>query len=99
LNIACESSSSFKEGNDMIAKAAMEKRPYTICFIDREIPGFEIEKLKPHSSRSDIIVLTSESQLPEKSTGDRDIIFMRKPLKLSWLPDLINEALMKTQRT
>ncbi|GEM_PF-5045317 len=98
LNINCDSAEDFEKGITMLESASSEKRPYTICFFDKDIPGFEVGRLKDFSGSSDIIILTSESQLPETSRGSRNIIFMRRPLKISWLPDLINEALMKTQR-
>ena len=82
----------------MIDSAAKENQPFTLCFFDRDIPGFDIEKIKKASDSSEIIVLTSESQIPEPYKSRKNLIFMRRPLKLSWLPDLINEALMKSCR-
>ncbi|HBC87872.1 MAG TPA: hypothetical protein DCZ94_13030 [Lentisphaeria bacterium] len=98
LNIECESSEDFEQGISLISAAARKNQPFTLCFFERDIPGFDIEKLKEASDSSEIIVLTSESQVPETFKSRKSLIFMRRPLKISWLPDLINEALMKSCR-
>jgi CheY-like chemotaxis protein len=74
-------------------------KPYSICFIDQELPeltGKAITDLAGEINRDIQLVITSTSGIfPDKLRDYENIIFMRHPLKISWLPDLINESVLK----
>ncbi|HCE46643.1 MAG TPA: hypothetical protein DET40_24105 [Lentisphaeria bacterium] len=97
LGIECDNSEDFKTAMDAVAKAVDEKKPYTLLLIDKDIPGFDIETLRGMPAPQETIVMTAEPQIPDNIRGMKNIMFMRRPLKLSWLPDLINEALLKSR--
>ncbi len=98
LDIACETATTFPEALEKIIGAGKENQPFTTCFIDKDIPGFDIDALKNLPSRTEAIVLSSDQKGSESAKDGGNIMFMRRPLKLSWLPDLINESLLKTRR-
>ncbi len=98
LNISCESANSFAGAMELLNKATGDGQPFTICFIDRDVPGFNIDAFKNLPESTEIIIMSPDQKGSEAYKNRENMIFMRRPLKLSWLPDLINEALLRNRR-
>jgi PAS domain S-box-containing protein len=77
--------------------------PYPLCFIDQELPGMDNEEsteLLMEAGKDIQMVITSTSGIfPDKLKRHENIIFMRRPVKISWLPDLINESILKQDKS
>ncbi|MFA6291904.1 MAG: PAS domain S-box protein [Victivallales bacterium] len=78
-------------------------KPYSICFVDQELPGLTNEatiNLAGEINGNTQIVITSTSGIfPDSLKVYENMILMRRPLKISWLPDLINESILKRKRS
>lgn len=77
--------------------------PYSICFADQELPGLTDEgmvSIAGEINKKIQLVITSTSGIfPEKLKELDNLICMRRPLKISWLPDLINESVSQQRHS
>ncbi|MFZ2653494.1 MAG: PAS domain S-box protein, partial [Victivallales bacterium] len=56
LGIECVNSDSFEGAMDAVTRAADEKKPFTVLFIDKDIPGFDMEVLKNIPASQEMII-------------------------------------------
>ena len=79
-----------------LLKELSNGKPYSLCFIDQELPGLTDEatmELVRKINKDTMIVLISTSGLfPDSLRNYENMICMRRPLKITWLPDLLNEV-------
>jgi anti-sigma regulatory factor (Ser/Thr protein kinase) len=79
-----------------VKNSISSREPYCICFIDQELPGLSNEAtigLMEETNKDSQLVITSTSGIfPDNFRDYENIITMRRPLKISWLPELINES-------
>jgi PAS domain S-box-containing protein len=99
LNVQCEEVITFDAVLSKIRDSLSNGKPYSLCFIDQELPGLTDEatmELVRKINKDTMIVLISTSGLfPDSLRNYENMICMRRPLKITWLPDLLNEAIHK----
>ncbi len=82
-----------------VKNSISSREPYCICFIDQELPGLSNEAtigLMEETNKDSQLVITSTSGIfPDNFRDYENIITMRRPLKISWLPNLINESVKR----
>jgi PAS domain S-box-containing protein len=98
-NLEYEEVTIFDAALSKIRDSISAEKPYSICFLDQELPGLTNEaaiELAGKTNKGIQLVITSTSGIiPENLRTHENIIFIRQPLKISWLPDLINESVLK----
>ncbi len=74
-------------------------KPYSICFVDQELPGLTneatIDLVREINKDTQMVITSTSGIYPENLRVYENVILMRRPLKISWLPDLINESILK----
>ena len=70
-----------------------------LCFVDQELPGLTnettIDLMKEINKDIQLVITSTSGIFPDNLRDYENIILMRRPLKISWLPDLINESVLK----
>ncbi|MEI6424281.1 MAG: ATP-binding protein, partial [Lentisphaerota bacterium] len=96
LNVQCDEVITFDAVLSKIRESLSNGKPYSLCFIDQELPGLTDEatmELVRKINKDTMIVLISTSGLfPDSLRNYENMICMRRPLKITWLPDLLNEV-------
>jgi CheY-like chemotaxis protein len=95
----CDEVADFYAALSKIRESVSAGKPYPICFIDQDLPGLtdnSTDDLMREINRDVQVVLTSTSGIfPDKLRDYGNLMLVRRPLKISWLPELINDSALK----
>jgi PAS domain S-box-containing protein len=82
-----------------IRHSLSEGNPYSIYFVDQELPGLTdeatLDLIGKINKNAQLVIISTSGVFPDTLRAYENIICMRRPLKISWLPDMINESILK----